>query len=239
MKNLILILLLIVSIDSFCQDEEENLPVVLNPRCALLSTFLIQSDTGRGTCFLVYYKSKQYLATVRHLFRKKVKSGDKIEFKLLVDKVMTSFNSKVYFHENDDVDIAIIPMDNWKSEFSTCDIMPEKITLGQECLFLGFPYGTMATSGPKYFFPLVKKAIISGLDPERGIIYFDGMNNKGFSGGPILTYFNDKHQPYILAIVSSYIPDEKSKDGSINTNSGIMQGYKARFIFSIINKISP
>ena len=64
---------------------------------------------------------------------------------------------------------------------------------GQEVFFAGFPFGenlfTTSTQTVNGLFPMpfVKKGIISAEATENGatILYLDGHNNPGFSGGPI------------------------------------------------------
>ena len=64
------------------------------------------------------------------------------------------------------------------------------LTLGQDVLFLGFPYGLANELGElnNYFpVPLVKKGIVSALQFEEArVLLLDGHNNPGFSGGPVV-----------------------------------------------------
>ncbi len=68
-----------------------------------------------GTSFFIQDKGKEYLITARYLLSKKQnslstdeKSGDDILFKLEVNRQLLNLNGKVYFHENDSLDIALI-----------------------------------------------------------------------------------------------------------------------------------
>ena len=68
--------------------------------------------------------------------------------------------------------------------------------LGQEVYFLGYPYGLYTTFGDQGGVALIKHACISARvacsaiypdgDKDTMLILLDGLNNPGFSGGPIV-----------------------------------------------------
>ena len=64
-------------------------------------------------------------------------------------------------------------------------------TLGQQVWFLGYPFGDIGLAGrfQDQLIPFIKRGTISAInhdDPNAVIVYIDGFNNPGFSGGPIL-----------------------------------------------------
>ncbi len=85
--------------------------------------------------------------------------------------------------------------------------------LSQQIFFLGFPYGLhmeAAQANNGYPIPFVKTGIISSFSPVSDgsqIIYCDGYNNPGFSGGPIVT-IGQNHEVGIIGVVSAYRHNE-------------------------------
>lgn len=85
----------------------------------------------------------------------------------------------------------------------------EGAPIGGECEFLGFPYGNTWTAKfaplqESFRMPFIKHCVVSGLVPEPHKIWFlDGINNKGFSGGPVV--FNTGTNQKIMGVVSSYV----------------------------------
>jgi len=105
----------------------------------------------------------------------------------------------------------------------------------EDMFFLGYPYGLGMTIDAQVQLPIVKKAILSGSDSQTGgglhTMYLDGLNNPGFSGGPVVTMrFNP---PRIVGVISGYRVDwqqllvNKLPDPSLSvqTNSGIIIAY--------------
>ena len=92
--------------------------------------------------------------------------------------------------------------------------------LGSECSFLGFPHGegwkASFDNGVSTWLPYVKHCFVSamtGIDTKAWIL--DGINNPGFSGGPVLTGTGSDQK--IFAVVSGYeteladvLPNEKA-----------------------------
>lgn len=87
---------------------------------------------------------------------------------------------------------------------------PYSFGLGQEAYFLGFPYGLYSSVG-KGAVPLVKHAYVSavvncdavvpGGSPDEGLLLLDGLNNPGFSGGPVVAPDVYSPGPRILKVI--------------------------------------
>jgi hypothetical protein len=131
------------------------------------------------------------------------------------------------------------------------------LTLGQQVYFLGYPYG-LSTAGsaplPPGFgeIPFVKSGIISAIDsrnPGATILYLDGQNNPGFSGGPIVFWHAESAMFRVAGVVGGYrneaLPVLKRKDLSkpqasayndlyTRANSGIVVGYDIGHIVAAI-----
>jgi prepilin-type processing-associated H-X9-DG protein len=131
------------------------------------------------------------------------------------------------------------------------------LTLGQQVFFLGYPYGlgTSATApAPPGFgeLPFLKSGIVSAVDdrdPEANVLYFDGHNNPGFSGGPIVFWHSESGSFRVAGVVRGYrnealpvlkkkkLEDPEAKaynDLYTRGNSGIVIGYDIRHIVEAI-----
>lgn len=130
------------------------------------------------------------------------------------------------------------------------------VTLGGDCEFLGFPYGGgwrgTYKNGNSRWFPFVKHCTVSSLaGPQDGIWVLDGINNAGFSGGPVLirTGLDQK----IFAVVSGYhtepaeviasahgekppINPTHAAGAHANVNSGFLIAYDIRYAIDAIKK---
>ncbi len=138
------------------------------------------------------------------------------------------------------------------------------IAFGQDAYFLGFPHGLRTDVKIKvnrgYPVPFIKKCIMSAerppeSKPELGVMYFDGHNNKGFSGGPII--FRENGNPRndfkVAAVVSSFMAEpgvfidglekdmmsielEDGKRRNMMVNAGIFVAHDIRHAIDAIKK---
>jgi hypothetical protein len=124
-----------------------------------------------------------------------------------------------------------------------CELSMNGVTYGQDVYFLGYPYDMKGNLLLHYGsdLPFVKKATISCLD--KNIIYLDGHNNPGFSGGPVV--FNPHNKPNevkIAGVISGYrfneepiyINQEKTPHITYKYNTGIIIAYKIEQIVDVI-----
>ena len=81
---------------------------------------------------------------------------------------------------------------------------------GQDLYFLGFPYGQSTDHGNllnNFPFPFVKKAILSAITGGNqgvSLLFLDGHNNPGFSGGPIVFSSQDKKEYKVAGVISGF-----------------------------------
>lgn len=204
-----------------------------------------KSDTG--SCFALGLNGSFCLITAKHLV-KCFYSGKIGDFDILRKDKWFSFRGTPYYHA-DDCDIAIIKTgipskDESTPEFnSTC-------TLGDDAFFLGFPYSGYAIKYPSarindnFPIPFIKKSIISAVLPKDDLIFLDGHNNPGFSGGPVV-YFNHKiNRHTILGVVSGYILHNgkvtvcpSNSNLIYGENSGIVVCYNIKRAVKLINTV--
>ncbi len=87
-----------------------------------------------------------------------------------------------------------------------------EVTYSQSVFFLGFPYGLefgqdrIELRGG-FPYPFVKQAIVAGLDKD--FLYLDGINNPGFSGGPVVFKNNGEGDFLIGGIIHGYRIDDE------------------------------
>ena len=220
----------------------------------LLNVFKITTDTGSGTCFAAKYNDRVYFFTAGHLFKSAVKSGDVVPVTINSKNVDRKLAAKIFFHQNRNIDIALIEIkENIHSDYLT-DIRIEN-HLGQSVLFFGFPLSWKAgTPTPYGYMPIVKGGIISGFINYKGsdLMALDGNNIPGFSGGPVLCKGKSDKDPYVCGIISGYFPEinetlvydstsqNYKKTSSILSmeNSGVCFSIESKYMVELINSIN-
>jgi len=109
-------------------------------------------------------------------------------------------------HAAGDIDLAVLSVDR---PLSPPDLPLEPamkgMIFGQDAFFLGFPYNDLsryAFGRDGFPLPFVKKAILSCFD--GGLMYLDGHNNPGFSGGPVVYVPAGERDFRVAGVVSGY-----------------------------------
>ncbi len=131
------------------------------------------------------------------------------------------------------------------------------VSIGADCSFLGFPFGggwRARLSDGSYWMPFSKHCTVSADTDEPRIWVLDGINNPGFSGGPVV--FNTGTEQKIIAVISAYRtepaeivsafqetlhPDGSSKRNKkqivgVNVNSGFIIAYDIGYALVAIRK---
>ena len=256
MKALICILAFLI-FPATCISQHEQARAISE---TMASTFNLHGDQASGTCFLVTKDGKQYFVTAAHLFKPSHKSGYLVPIQMLIQNQLQSFTAEVYFHTNRNVDIALVKLPEKVSQKLQ---LPEEIirynevfqkvfqgnglsldstliAFGMEVYFYGFPLGDLGTQVLGITYPLVKKAIVSGVVKHKGLdkMVLDGYNNLGFSGGPVVAYDTNRKKMCLVGVVSGYIPEPvivqyKGDKLTVNENSGMIVCYSKRYIEEI------
>jgi hypothetical protein len=220
----------------------------------LYRTLKIKTATSTGSAFTIEVGGKQYLITARHLLPG---FGSEGEVELWIEGRWSRMRARAIYPSREAVDIAAL--DLGKAVTITFPLEPSSggLTLGQQVYFLGYPYG-LGTSGsapvPPGFgdLPFLKSGIVSAVDdrdPEASVLYLDGQNNPGFSGGPIVFWHAASRSFRVAGVVRGYrnesLPVLKKKDLDdpaapayqdlyTRANSGIVIGYDIRHIVAAI-----
>ena len=214
--------------------------------------FKISLDTtsnSTATAFLVEDKGELIMVTARHVFPTLLNSKSKVRLFVKEDNKWNYMDGTLYHHNNPKVDISIIRVfEGEKTTIKNDFILSiENLIYGDEGFILGFPYNLSTDILDREFpLPLIKKVTNSGTIIDEGIqmIFLDGHNNPGFSGGPIVFKNHSKnkgHRWQIVGVISAYVSQHNELITPVgkmkyHENSGIVIGYSSDYIKSIIEK---
>lgn len=182
MKSLSLLLFavpILILLDARAQDA---VPIEIQQR----TVFIKGSEAG--TAFSIDYQGKVFLVTARH-----VVAGlppQKATIQIWHDEKWEDYHTiKTIFPSSGDVDIAIF--ETAEKVSTPYSIRPDEtagggVTMGQRVWFLGYPFGIATHFRDGKRAPFLKSGTMSAIDatnPDAVVIYIDGFNNPGFSGG--------------------------------------------------------
>jgi hypothetical protein len=161
-----------------------------------------------GTSVAIDIDGRQYIVTARHVLPN-IQAVDQIE--VFFQGQWNVVPIRLVGVGTGEVDIVVLAL-----EFQIAPAFPlpcseAEIVYGQEVYFLGFPYGLAAEVGElnRHFpLPFIKKGCLSTIVTEptgERILYLDGNNNPGFSGGPVVFTPPGRLADFRLAsIISGY-----------------------------------
>ena len=211
--------------------------------------FKISLDTFRSsaTGFIVEDNGELFMVTAKHIFPKTHLSGSKIRIYVKDDSIWNYMDGTLFHHSNNKIDISIIRIYEGEKTIikNKFNLTIESLIYGDEGYILGFPF-SMSTPilNREFPLPLIKRVINSGTIKDKGaqVIFLDGHNNPGFSGGPIVFKNHLKkggHIWQIVGVVSGYVPQTNHLNSQIGVlkyqeNSGIIIGYGSDHIGEII-----
>ena len=208
-------------------------------------TLPIKVGDTYGTAFALDYGGKLYIVTARH-----VVAGlppGKATIQVRKSNNWIDINTvKTLFPKSDAVDIAVFETDEKVAQaFQIKSTELGGVTMGQQVWFLGYPYG-LGSHWSSTEAPFIKRGTMSAIDatnPDAVVLYIDGFNNPGFSGGPILYWDFSKHAYGIVGVVQGYKEDTakvvvngKHVDTQLLVNSGILVGYSIEHAIQAIVK---
>lgn len=214
--------------------------------------FKISWGNSATTCFTIEQGNCQYLITAKHLF--KATYPTKTQIGILKNNGQSDIvDVDVFYHTNQDIDIAIIRrIDGAKIGVFDFVNYNYQCYFSEDVFFLGYPHGIMMEYGSlgQTPLPLVKRAIISGFMQENNsnFMLLDGINNPGFSGGPVFA-ITDKQQIGIVGVISGYkssVEKVSDSDGNdldnglyVKQNTGLIVAYNIEHAHEIIRTIPP
>lgn len=191
------------------------------PTSNILSRILmVQSQYGRATIFSIDVDQREYWITAKHVLNGKIHPpwGSIADKSVALEILNPGAEGEQWLPETfsvidpgDDIDIVVLAAATpiLTNPLSSLATGAEHLPLGGDCEFLGFPYGGgwRAGTGPQSFWmPFVKHCTVSAFSTNspdsKRIWVLDGINNEGFSGGPVI--FGTGLQQKIFAVISSY-----------------------------------
>ncbi len=195
---------------------------------AISNVFQLHTPAGFGSAFTMTVDNRQYLITAKHMVRGLKTDGSLESVKLTVLKEAGTADSRPtltskavsvrIFACKSPVDIAVLIPSELVRLTPTLEAVPDDMAIGQEGYFLGFPLGyAMTVGGANFPFPVpfTKKGTLSNIDysEQADLMLFDGYNNFGFSGGPVV--YQEKKEGtksvvgtfYVAAVISGFIPE--------------------------------
>ncbi len=216
--------------------------------------FRIKYGESCGTCFTIEVNNKQYVITAKHVVEGVDGAASVEVFKDGVEVFKDGVWQKIEAHLvgacSCKVDIAVLAMPMQLSPAHPFNASFGNVALSQDCYFLGFPYGLGTDAGDHnsgYPIPFVKKAMVSAFGEETSegsLLYLDGHNNPGFSGGPVvITPLTGEPIPKVVAVVSGYRFDnhpvcigDAETDAFVRYNTGIILSYSISSALALIEK---
>ena len=160
-----------------------------------------------GTAFTIEVDDRQYLITAKHVV-KGIKKEDKIQ--IFHDDKWKEVQVSTITCGNENTDIIILVPPYQLSPAYELPPTMQNLIFAQDVYFLGFPYGMYTDAGDvnrKFPIPFVKKGICSSIrkfDDVNTIVFVDGHNNPGFSGGPIVFEDFKTKKLNVAGVISSY-----------------------------------
>ena len=199
MKIFYTFLLTFIGLNLYSQQEFSGLGILYN-------TFWIQTDLGRLSSFVIEPNNRELLITALHGFNKLLPSPSKVHIQVNIAKKWKTFDATLYHLPDTSIDIAILVLAQ-RIQYKKPYITYSNIEIGQECRFYGFPYGRLFfTDGDNRYIPFIKRGLVSSI--SQNVIFLDGMNNPGFSGGPVVIQDVFSKEYKILGVISGYLPKE-------------------------------
>jgi hypothetical protein len=214
------------------------------PTEILQRTLFIKVGNVTGTAFTIDYQGKIYVVTARHMVAGLPETKATIQV-WRAGSWADYPTVRILFPPSSDADIAVLETDEKISQPYTVGAVGST-TFGQQVWFLGYPQGGLGTYIGDTELPFIKRGTMSAIDsrnPDAVVLYVDGFNNPGFSGGPIVFWDFGSHTYQIIGVVKGY-RDEAAKmlvngaqlDTNIIVNSGILVGYSIHHAIQAIEQ---
>lgn len=214
---------------------------------ALQRTLHIRLNGGTGTGFLIDHGGRQYLVTATHVID--VKASGAFELEIMHDNTWKPIMVTTVGHAEYGADISVLALPGPIAAPGLSLPVAKDSYLAQDAYFLGFPfgdYGDVGMTNNNYPMPFVKRAIISSFNTggKPSIVYLDGHNNPGFSGGPVIVKNPITADFEVLAVVSAYRHEPESilhqgvprPDLEVYLNIGIIVAYNVLHAIEVIEK---
>lgn len=195
--------------------------------------FHLKYGQGTGTCFAIDFDGRQYLVTAKHVISG-LNDYDPVE--IYFNGSWEKIGVRLVGH-HPTADISVFCIDTLLAQYKM-EPSSNGITYGQDTFFLGFPYRLQDENSSQinrnFPIPLVKKATLSCITRDNTGCYFllDGINNPGFSGGPVVFTEPNNRDFKVAAVISGYrfaeeptYHQNQETPISVRANTGIIIAY--------------
>jgi hypothetical protein len=217
------------------------------PTEILQRTHLIKVGNELGTAFTIDHKGKVYFVTAKHVAAGLPATNATFQV-WRSDKWEDVHTIKTLYPTSADVDIAVFESEEKISQPFEVALTGEDEgpTLGQQVWFLGYPFGDtgMTSRVQTEIIPFIKRGVLSAINGSNRsavVLYVDGFNNPGFSGGPIVYWEFRKRAYRILGVVQGYRNDRAKVlvngnqiDTNVLVNSGILTAYSIQHVLEVL-----
>lgn len=209
--------------------------------------FRLKFANSKATTFTLEQNNIQFLVTARHVFKSN-NYPNSATVELLINGTYKSFTVEIKYPTDPQIDIAVMKTNPYQTltPFFNNEFVSNGLIYGQDVYFLGYPfdYDSFLATFPNNNSPLpfVKKACFSGmLGPKASMLFLDGHNNPGFSGGPVCFKKEGARVFSIAGVISGYRPaksylydkNDNLTDFYIQENSGIIHVADISFAIEI------
>lgn len=170
---------------------------------AIQRVYRVRNGDNTGTMFAMDVDGRQYLTTAKHLVEN---HEGNFQLQIQHDGKWKPIDLALVGH-SEEADVSVMAAEFVISGYHNVEATSAGLAFSQEAYFLGFPfglYGDHPSANGGYPLPFAKAGIVAMFDdPESPIIYLDGHNNPGFSGGPVLFRNHKKNGVWQIAGVVS------------------------------------
>ena len=202
-------------------------------------TVRLNVPNGHGSGFTVNRHERQWLVTARHL----VKDVGVSDIQLVRRDGPISVHLESVPETRPGADVAVFLLSEEVTPNLSLNPTSTGAVFSQDVYFLGFPFDlNLQTDGVTY--PFVKKAILSAFTRDLNgvtIWFLDGINNPGFSGGPVVFCKSGTQDWHVAAVVSGYRTEEIAVHGTagfVPVNTGIILAYDIRHAIEAIDEFA-
>jgi hypothetical protein len=230
---------------------------------------MVQSGHSRGTTFSLDVDQREYWITAKHILTgaEHPPYGAVESHSVTLEILDPAGPGEKWVSENfsvidpgQDIDIVVLAPSGVLQEKPLPSEPADSVgvMLGGDCEFLGFAYGGgwrgTLPDGKMYWMPFVKHCTVSSFAPfasegeGKRIWVLDGINNAGFSGGPVI--FRTGGDQKVFAVISGYEAEptevisssvRKSAHNTnpkhkqtVNLNSGFIIAYDIKYAIDAI-----
>ncbi len=230
---------------------------------ALSRTLRVQSQYGMGTIFNIDVDGREYWVTATHILTgAKGKPYGRVADKTVELKILNPGGEGLQWipvkftvlQPARDVDVVALVAPSLilaSVKNASPPASSEGLMFGGPCEFLGYGLdggwrAKIGTAG-SFWWPFIKHCTVSGMDTDSGMWILDGINNPGFSGGPVILGTGDNLK--FVAVISGYYlqPTEVIRGNAaalapdtpkdvVNVNSGFIIAYDIAHAVDLIKK---